>query len=142
MEPAYVCLIQEMIEQSGLQQQINLADVVHGADLADIYQQHHLMVLPSHYESYGIVYVEAQQFGLPVIGCLTGAASEIIQHGTNGYLIGADDHEALAKLLQELQVQRDKLYQLSQNSLAAFSGYPTWQQSCQTIRTFLQSIVA
>lgn len=45
------------------------------------------MVLTSAYESYGIVYVEAQQFGLPFIGTTAGADREIISHGDNGYLI-------------------------------------------------------
>jgi len=95
------------------------------------------MVLPSAYESYGIVYVEAQQFGLPVIGTTAGAAGEIIRHGDNGYLIPPDDPNALAELLQRLQHQRQLLLDLSQNALAAYHHHASWDESCEIIRHYL-----
>ncbi|WP_347989075.1 glycosyltransferase family 4 protein [Methylomonas sp. AM2-LC] len=137
MEPDYVKRIETLIHDSQLQKQVLLKGPVQGQALANLYLQHHIMVLPSAYESYGIVYVEAQQFGLPVIGTRAGAAKEIIKHGDNGYLIAVEDWQALADHLQTLQNKRSLLLELSQNSLAAYSRHPTWKNSCKTIREYL-----
>ncbi|MDO9162900.1 MAG: glycosyltransferase family 4 protein [Methylococcaceae bacterium] len=137
MELDYVKQIQALIESSHLQERVILKGPVQGQALAELYRQHQLMVLPSAYESYGIVYVEAQQFGLPVIGTTAGAAKEIINHGDNGYLIPPEDQYALAELLQTLHRDRRLLLQLSRNALAAFAHQPSWTQSCEIIRQYL-----
>jgi glycosyltransferase involved in cell wall biosynthesis len=137
MEPEYVNQIQKLIQSSQLQERVILKGPVQGQSLADLYRQHHLMVLPSSYESYGIVYVEAQQFGLPVIGTTAGAAGEIINHGDNGYLIPPEDEHALAELLQKLHHDRQLLLTMNQNALAAYDRHPKWDESCEIIRQYL-----
>ncbi|MGZ4958222.1 MAG: glycosyltransferase family 4 protein [Methylomonas sp.] len=137
MEIRYVDQILKLIRSSRLQERIILKGPVQGQALADLYRQHHLMVLPSAYESYGIVYVEAQQFGLPVIGTTAGAAREIIRQGDNGYLIAPEDHSTLADVLQTLHRDRQLMLTLSQNALQAFSRHPRWEDSCEKIRQYL-----
>ncbi|WKJ92347.1 glycosyltransferase family 4 protein [Methylomonas montana] len=137
MEPGYVEHIRALVSALRLQAQVVLIGPVQGQALADLYRQHHLMVLPSAYESYGIVYLEAQQFGLPVIGTTAGAAKEIIDHDRNGYLIAPEDHRALADLLRKLNQNRELLMQLSRNALIAFTSQPSWDQSCEIIRQYL-----
>lgn len=137
MEPEYVKQIQKLIGASQLQERVILKGSVQGLPLADLYRQHQLMVLPSAYESYGIVYVEAQQFGLPVIGTTAGAAKEIIHDGDNGYLMPPEDNNALAKLLQKLHHDRQLLVTLSGNALAAYARHPKWDESCEIIRRYL-----
>jgi len=43
--------------------------------------QAHVLVLPSSYEGFGMVYLEGMAFGLPAIGTTAGAACEIIRRG-------------------------------------------------------------
>ena len=60
---------------------------------------------PSRYEGLGCVYLEAMSVGKPVIGCRGQGIAEIIQHGTNGFLVGPDNGKeltlALAMLLRD-----------------------------------------
>ena len=137
MEPGYVQQLQKLIRAARLQERVILKGPVQGPALAELYLQHHLMALPSAYESYGIVYVEAQQFGLPVIGTTEGAAQEIINHGDNGYLIAPEDPQALAELLQKLHHDRPLLLTLSRNALAAYIRHPRWDESCEIVRQYL-----
>jgi len=141
MEPRYVDQILKLIRSSELRERITLLGPLRGQALADLYGQHHLMVLPSAYESYGIVYVEAQQFGLPVIGTKAGAAKEIISQGDNGYLINPEDQHALAKFLQNLHDDRQLLLTMSRNALVAYARQPRWEDSCETIRQYLHATV-
>jgi teichuronic acid biosynthesis glycosyltransferase TuaC len=64
-----------------------------------------IFALPSRYEGLGCVYLEAMSVGKPVIGCRGQGIAEIIQHGSNGFLVGTDNEKeltlALAMLLRD-----------------------------------------
>ena len=51
-----------------------------------------ILVVPSRYEAFGIVNIEAFSMGVPVIGSDIGAISEIIDHGENGLLFKKKTH--------------------------------------------------
>jgi len=55
-----------------------------------------IFALPSRYEGLGCVYLEAMSTGKPVIGCRGQGIAEIIQHGSNGFLVGTDNEKELA----------------------------------------------
>ena len=55
-----------------------------------------IFALPSRYEGLGCVYLEAMSVGKPVIGCRGQGIADIIQHGTNGFLVGPDNERELA----------------------------------------------
>lgn len=99
----------------------------------------HVLVVPSSYEGFGIVYIEGMAFGLPAIGTLAGAASEIIEEGRTGYLIDPDDDRALASHLAALASDRELLTRLSLNALQRCRQQPKWQQTAASIRSFLQT---
>lgn len=109
--------------------------------LIEIYKQSHVMVVPSSYEGFGIVYLEGMGFGLPAIGTTAGGASEIISHGEDGYLIQPDDEAALTKMLNKLATDRELLLKLSLNALKRYKSQPQWDETAKSIRDFLYQIV-
>jgi glycosyltransferase involved in cell wall biosynthesis len=117
----------------------------HGAldnePLVEMYKQAHVMVVPSSYEGFGIVYLEGMGFGLPAIGTTAGAASEIISHGEDGYLIKPEDTESLADILNKLANDRELLLKLSLNAVKRFKSQPSWDETAKGIREFLYRIV-
>ena len=100
----------------------------------------HVLVVPSSYEGFGIVYLEGMGFGLPAIGTIAGAAPEIIEDGCTGYLIEPGDSKSLAARLMELSKNRSLLERLSVTALARHARQPRWEETCAGIRTFLQQI--
>lgn len=54
-----------------------------------------IFALPSRYEGLGCVYLEAMSVGRPVIGCRGQGIAEVIQHGSNGFLVGPDNEREL-----------------------------------------------
>lgn len=64
-----------------------------------------IFALPSRYEGLGCVYLEAMSVGKAVIGCRGQGIAEIIQHGSNGFLVGPDNEKeltlAMAMLLRD-----------------------------------------
>jgi glycosyltransferase involved in cell wall biosynthesis len=102
-------------------------------------KQAHVLVVPSSYEGFGIVYLEGMGFGLPAIGTTAGAASEVIDQGQTGYLIAPDDNKALAKHLQSLAEDRNLRTRLSLNALRRYLRQPSWTDTAKNIRDFLYS---
>jgi len=61
-----------------------------------------VFALPSRYEGLGCVYLEAMSSGKPAIGCRGQGIAEVIQQGSNGYLVGPDNEKELALVLKML----------------------------------------
>jgi len=55
-----------------------------------------IFALPSAYEGLGCVYLEGMSAGKPVIGCRGQGIAEVVQHGSNGFLVGPDNDKELA----------------------------------------------
>ncbi len=60
------------------------------------------LALPSHYESFGLVLLEALACGTPVVATPVGAAPDIIQEGINGILAPCPDEVAIARAITRM----------------------------------------
>ena len=140
-DPGYARRV--MRQAAGLAQRaaITFHGILADASLQKKLEQAHVMVVPSSYEGFGIVYLEGMAFGLPAIGTSAGAASEVITPAENGYLIRPGDAVSLAAHLMTLLVDRSLLAQLSLNALESYRRQPPWQQTAENINQFLLSLV-
>lgn len=133
----YTRAIRRTIHQHQLQANVTLQGALSDEALADELARSHLLVVPSEYEGFGIVYLEGMGFGLPAIAGTAGAAREIITAGENGFLVNPTEVEALAAHLQTLATQRERLAQMSLAAWERYRAHPTWAQSMARIREFL-----
>jgi D-inositol-3-phosphate glycosyltransferase len=58
--------------------------------------------MPSHYESFGLVALEAMAVGTPVIASEVGGLAFLVNDGVNGFLVPSRDPEALAERIYTL----------------------------------------
>ena len=140
-EPQYAKQMQEYITSNHLSSFVFLQGALDNQPLIEMYKQAHVMVVPSSYEGFGIVYLEGMGFGLPAIGTTAGAASEVITHGSDGYLIEPDDSTALAGHLRELATNRDLLLKLSLNAVRRYQQQPKWDETAKSIKKFLRQMI-
>jgi D-inositol-3-phosphate glycosyltransferase len=64
--------------------------------LADYYAAAEMVVMPSHYESFGLVALEAMAMGTPVIASEVGGLAFVVRDGETGFHVPSRDPEALA----------------------------------------------
>jgi D-inositol-3-phosphate glycosyltransferase len=115
----------QLAEDLGISEQVVFAGRVIQERLPDYYRSADVVVLPSRYESFGLVTLEALACGTPVVATRTGVAPEIISPGVNGYLAELNNPASLAAAISaavELAGNCDA--QLIRNTVAGFS----WQR--------------
>jgi glycosyltransferase involved in cell wall biosynthesis len=136
-EPEYAQEMQKKSEVSSLKSHVIFHGPIDNEPLVDRLKSAHVLVVPSSYEGFGIVYLEGMAFGLPAIGTTAGGASEIILDGENGYLVPPDDVKTLAERLSTLAKNRESLARMSVNALERYHRQPAWSETAGQIREFL-----
>lgn len=86
-------------------------------NIAELFSISDLKLLLSEKESFGLVLLEAMACGVPGIGTNIGGIPEVIEHGTNGYLVELGDVDAVAHYAIELLSDEAKLVQFRMNAL-------------------------
>jgi glycosyltransferase involved in cell wall biosynthesis len=94
--------LSELSFQLGIAKKVNFSGRKTRTQVADAMRRCMVFALPSHYEGMGCVYLEAMSAGKPVIACRGQGIEEIIQHGTNGFLIDPGDVQGLGSTLSTL----------------------------------------
>jgi glycosyltransferase involved in cell wall biosynthesis len=120
--------------------QVRLHGRVDDTTLQSLLRSAHTLAVPSAYEGYGIVYLEAMGHGLPVLASPHGGVCEIVSDGDTGSFVetAADVHETLRQWMMD----RDRLVSMGQAALEAYLRSPTWQETGDRITAFLERLVA
>ena len=140
-ELKYAKQMQEFVMVNSLSSMVTFHSSLNNEPLKQKLKQAHILIVPSSYEGFGIVYLEGMSFGLPAIGTTAGAASEIIEHGKTGYLIKPNDYQSLATHISQLASNRSLLTELSLNARKRYIQQPSWNETANQIRAFLQSMI-
>ena len=98
--------LEALAQENGVKKQIIFLGALSRDDVAKWMNKCDCFVLPSRYETFGVVYIEALASGRPVIGALNGGAEDIINN-LNGYLVPIDDIDKLAEKMLELYKKID-----------------------------------
>jgi len=86
----------------GIRESVIFTGFVRNSDLPEYYAASDVVVVPSEYEPFGIVVVEAMVMGKPVVASRIGGIDEIIEDGISGYLVDKDDINGFARIMNEL----------------------------------------
>jgi len=122
----------EMARLKALRAELSIEDLVlflgsrDQDTLVDYYTAASVVVVPSFYESFGMVALEAMACGTPVIASDVGGLSLNIADGFNGYLVASGDVEELAYKITLLLTQDELRRQLGRQARAWAEGF-SWQ---------------
>jgi len=121
----------ELARLERLRAELGIEDLItfQGAEVQDTltyyYSAAEMVVMPSHYESFGMVALEAMACGTPVVGSRVGGLAFSIQDGQTGYLVPERDPEALAARIRLLLRDGDLRQQLGRRA-AHWAGRYGW----------------
>lgn len=100
---------QQLIEAVGLQSRVILhgEGVVSEEEKGNLLRRCLFLCMPSRYEGWGIVAVEAAAAGKAVLGTRIPGLVDAIQEGETGYLVPPDDDSSLAEGMRQLLTRKD-----------------------------------
>jgi glycosyltransferase involved in cell wall biosynthesis len=93
-------LIRRMVQQAGLSQVVRFLGA--RTDVPRLLQQSDVCVLPSYWEGFGNVVLEAMAVGTPIVATSVGGIPEMITNGDTGLLVPPSDPDALAEAIERL----------------------------------------
>ena len=103
-------------------------------ELAEIYRQHHIFVMPSHNESFGLVYAEAMSQGLPVIYTKGQGFDGQFPEGMVGYHVSDTKPEEIADAIIKILEDYSQISERTKKSCNKF----VWDDICQQYHNVYQ----
>lgn len=94
--------LRDLVTSLGVQPRVTFVGALAAAQLDAEYAAADLFVLPSWYEAFGIVLVQAMAAGLPCVASDVGGIPSVVRDGETGLLFPAGDCSALAAAMRQL----------------------------------------
>jgi len=94
------------------------------------------VVVPSHYESFGMVALEAMACGTPVVASQVGGLAFLVQDGITGFTVPVDDPQALADRLTLLINNPDLRQKLGRQATAMAQEYAWEEIAARIVRLY------
>jgi D-inositol-3-phosphate glycosyltransferase len=94
--------LQALTARLGLSRQVRFIPAQPQEVLTRYYAAADVLVMPSHYESFGMVVLEAMACGTPVVASQVGGMASTVVPGGTGFLAPVGDARAFAQAIAEL----------------------------------------
>lgn len=139
-EPVLVERLRRQVATSNLADRIRFAGVLVGGSLARAYDGADVLVVPSRFESYGMVIAEALARGLPVVASDVGGVREAlgaVDGDLPGLLVPAGDGAELRTAVDRWLTTPDLRESLRSVALARRAAQCRWQETTDTVAALL-----
>jgi 1,4-alpha-glucan branching enzyme len=124
----------------GFPHRVTFANWQTGPALVHLYQRAQVVAMPSYYEPFGIVALEAMSCGRPVVATRVGGLAEVIEDGLQGYLVPVGDHLTLARRLVYLILNSERRRQMGQAARVRAAEF-SWSNVGSRTLTLYESVV-
>jgi glycosyltransferase involved in cell wall biosynthesis len=137
---------EELGRMQGLAAQLGLRATFMGkvehSRLPLVYGAADVCVVPSHYESFGMVALEAMACGRPVVASAVGGLRYNVVDGRTGLLAPARDEAAFARCMQQLLVDRALREDLGRSAASYVSRDYTWRAVADSLASVYEQVQA
>ena len=108
-------------------------------DMERIYPAADVFVLPTAYETFSLVCMEAMACGIPVLATRVGGIEEYLKDGVNGYGISRNGHD-IAKKLTRVLSSKEQLETLRAGAIATARSY-SWVEISRRYLTLAEDVL-
>lgn len=124
--------LKDLARELEITQYVDFVGYVPYDDVRKKLQESDAFVLPSWYEAFGCVYLEAMACGLPAIGCFENGIDEVIVHGQTGYLIENKSLDQLTDCMERL-LDKATRQQIGKAAREAVTQNYLWEHSAKAL---------
>jgi D-inositol-3-phosphate glycosyltransferase len=109
--------LRELAVSLGIERQTRFLPPQPGPALVDVYRAADVVVVPSYNESFGLVAIEAQACGTPVVAAEVGGLPVAVVQGVTGLLVPSHDAAEWAGALASVVLRPDRRAELAANAV-------------------------
>ncbi len=99
--------LKRLTDKKGLSARLRFTGALNNREVAKIFSKSHFFVLASHFDTFGVVFIEALSAGLPIVGTKCGGPESFIGK-QQGLLVNAKDIAQLSDALVEMATNYEK----------------------------------
>lgn len=123
---AEMARLQDMVDSLGINNLVLFLGKQDQKMLPYYYSAAEVVVMPSHYESFGMVALEAMACGTPVVASQVGGLGFLVRDGQTGFVVPGNDVMKMADRLVQLIKDQDLQAKLGKES-ASYARKYSWQ---------------
>ena len=137
----------ELEKLKNLAKFLQVEDVIHfippvkRSDLPDWFRTSDLVCVPSYSESFGLVALEAQACGTPVVASAVGGLRTAVADGISGVLVDGHDPIAWAATIAKLLIDPTRREMLSQGAIAHAKNF-SWDMTAKKTLEVYEKVLA
>ena len=130
----------ELASSLGVSHKVRFLPPQTGEALASLYRAADLVAVPSHNESFGLVALEAQACGTPVVAAAVGGLVTAVTDGVSGVLVDGHDPRDWSLVLGRLLLAPARRLQLSVGAVRHASNF-SWDRTADgLLRTYREAV--
>jgi len=131
------------IEDLGLARVVHCVSGVSDEELARLYGEAEVAVVPSLYEGFSLPAIEAMACGVPVVATTGGALPEVVgADGSTGILVPPDDPDALAAGIRTVLDNPELARRLGEGGRRRVLGLYTWHETARRTASEYEKLLA
>ena len=132
----YAEAVADAVAEAGVDDRVEFVGRLDDEAVAARLRESHVLAVPSRYEPFGMVYLEAMGFGCVPLATTVGGAGEFVRDGESGVLVPPDDPRAVAAALRDLD-DRDRLAAMGTAARRDYEARPEWPETLDRVVDFL-----
>lgn len=141
INPRYVDSLNSVVEKYSLHDKVFINEALTGNKLEEAYLDSDICVLPSYFETYGMVLTEALAHGIPVIASSGGGIRDTVPISM-GLFFKPGDISELQSVIRTILADSWLYQRLCAETATYFKQANTWQQSVKKFEEVIKSVVS
>lgn len=138
---AYTQTLKEKIAELKLENNINIAGFINYTHVPDFISEHHVMVMPSRLEGFGVAAAEAGACGRAAIATNVGGIPEVVKDDKTGVLVPPNDSAALADAILKLANDLQLCHKMGLAGYEFIKKSYDWEKSLDQMNELYESVI-
>jgi D-inositol-3-phosphate glycosyltransferase len=133
--------LRQVAAELGILGRVEFAGAVSHDDLPAYYAAAEMCLMPSYSESFGLVGLEAQACGCPVVASNVAGLASVVRDGVTGYLVSGDDPADYALRMRRLLEEPELAQQLGRRGILIAQRF-SWDMMAERLISEFEDLIA
>ena len=130
-----------MAHSLGLDGVVTFPGFIDNSDIYAYLAKHHILVMPSRSEGFGVAVLEAAACGRPTVASLVGGVPEVVEDGVTGLLVPPEDPRTLAEAIMQMIRTPELCAAMGEAARRRVEDRYDWEQSLDSMAELYERVV-